>query len=96
MNILETKLYQNIHQNAPNCVDFQNIFPNPDRNGCAIKFSQLKKCRIWGGFLIRRSSAIRRFFAGFPRCDSTRKLMRSFLKKVARELSVRYNIHFAE
>ena len=32
-----------------------------------------------GGFLIRRSSAIRRFFAGFLRCD-LRTIMRSFLK----------------
>ena len=39
-----------------------------------------------GGFLIRRSSAIRRFFAGFLRCDS-RTIMKSFLKKIAREFS---------
>ena len=35
---------------------------------------------IWGGFLIRRSSAIRRFFAGFLRCDN-RTIRKSFLKK---------------
>ena len=39
----------------------------------------------WGGFLIRRSSAIRRFIAGFLKCDS-RTIMKSFLKKIAREL----------
>ena len=39
-----------------------------------------------GGFLIRRSSAIRRFFAGFLRCDS-RTIMKSFLKKIDREFS---------
>ena len=37
-----------------------------------------------GGFLIRRSSAIRRFFAGFVRCDS-RTIIKSFLKKITRE-----------
>ena len=39
-----------------------------------------------GGFLIRRSSAIRRFFAGFLRCDS-RTIMKSFLKKIARKFT---------
>ena len=39
-----------------------------------------------GGFLIRRSSAIRRFFAGFLRCDN-RTIMNSFLRKIAREFS---------
>ena len=39
---------------------------------------------LWGGFLI--ISAIRRFFAGFLRCDS-RTIMKSFLKKIACEFS---------
>ena len=39
-----------------------------------------------GGFLFRRSSAIRRFFAGFLRCVS-RTIMKSFLKKIDREFS---------
>ena len=39
-----------------------------------------------GGFLIRRSSAIRRFIAGFLKCDS-RTIMKSFLKKIACELT---------
>ena len=39
-----------------------------------------------GGFLIRRSSAIRRFFAGFLRCDN-RTIMKSFLKKIARKFT---------
>ena len=39
-----------------------------------------------GGFLIRRSSAIRRFIAGFLKCVS-RTIMKSFLKKFARELT---------
>ena len=38
-----------------------------------------------GGFLIRRSSAIRRFIAGFLTCDN-RTIMKSFLKKIAGEL----------
>ena len=41
---------------------------------------------LWGEFLIRRSSAIRRFFAGFQRCDS-RTIMKSFLKKIVREFT---------
>ena len=41
---------------------------------------------IWDGFLIRRSSAICRFFAGFLKYDS-RTTMKSFLKKIAREFS---------
>ena len=40
----------------------------------------------WGEFLIRRSSAIRRFFAGFVRCDSL-TIMKSFLHKIAHEFS---------
>ena len=39
-----------------------------------------------GGFLIRRSSAIRRFIAGFLKCGS-RTIMKSFLKEIARELT---------
>ena len=39
-----------------------------------------------GGFLIRRSSAIRRFIAGFLKCDN-RTIMKSFLKKIACEFS---------
>ena len=42
--------------------------------------------KTWGGFLITRSSAIRRFFAGFLRCDS-RTIMKSFLKKITREFT---------
>ena len=38
------------------------------------------------GFLIRRSSAIRRFFAGFLRCDSL-TIVKSFLKKIPGEFS---------
>ena len=41
---------------------------------------------IRGGFLIRRSSAIRRFIAGFLRCDN-RTIMKSFLKKIAHKFS---------
>ena len=41
---------------------------------------------MWGGFLIRRSSAIRRFFTGFLRCDS-RTMMKSFLIKIARKFT---------
>ena len=41
---------------------------------------------IWGGFLIRRSSAIRRFIAGFLKCDS-RTIMKSFLEKIAHKLT---------
>ena len=41
---------------------------------------------IRGGFLIRRSSAIRRFFAGFLRCDH-RTIIKSYLKEIAREFS---------
>ena len=39
-----------------------------------------------GRFLIKRSSAIRKFFAGFLRCDS-RTIINSFLKKNAREFT---------
>ena len=46
----------------------------------------LNKIESWGGFLIKRSSAIRRVFAGFLRCD-LRTTMKSFLKKIAREFS---------
>ena len=35
---------------------------------------------IRGGFLIRRSSAIRKFFAGFLTCDY-RTIIKAFLKK---------------
>ena len=42
--------------------------------------------QTWGGFLIRRSSAIRRFIAGILRCDN-RTIMKSFLKNIAREFS---------
>ena len=42
--------------------------------------------QTWGGFLIRRSSAIRRFFPGFLRCDN-RTIMKSFLKKIVHEFS---------
>ena len=42
-----------------------------------------------GGFLIRRSSAIRRFFAGFRRCDS-RTIMKSFLKKIDYKFSEKF------
>ena len=45
-----------------------------------------------GGFLIRRSSAIRRFIAGSLKCDS-RTIMKSFLKKIARELSGNLHKH---
>ena len=45
---------------------------------------EFAKGENWGGFLIRRSSAIRRFFAGFLRYDS-RTIMKSFLKKIACE-----------
>ena len=38
------------------------------------------------GFLIRRSSAIRRFIAGFLKCD-IRTIMKSFLKKIVRKLT---------
>ena len=44
------------------------------------------KAEIRGGFLIRRSPAIRRFIAGFLRCDN-RTIMKSFLKKIACEFS---------
>ena len=40
----------------------------------------------WGGFLVRRSSAIRRFIAGFLTYDN-RTIMKSFLKKIAPEFS---------
>ena len=46
----------------------------------------LQSITIWGGFLIRRSSAIHRFFAGFLRCDS-RTIMKSFLKKIVCEFT---------
>ena len=42
--------------------------------------------QIWGGFLIRRSYGIRRFIAGFLKCDS-RTIMKSFLKKIALKLT---------
>ena len=44
------------------------------------------KKRTRGGFLIRRSSAIRRYIAGFLKCDS-RTIMKSFLNNIARELT---------
>ena len=43
-------------------------------------------CETRGGFLIKRSSAISRFFAGFLWCDS-RAIMKSFLKQIACEFS---------
>ena len=48
--------------------------------------SQSDQNTICGGFLIRRSSAIRRFIAGFLTCDN-RTIMKSFLKKIDREFS---------
>ena len=45
---------------------------------------------FWGGFLIRRSSAIRMFIAGLLKSDS-RTIMKSFLKKIALELTE--NLH---
>ena len=55
--------------------------------GLTCHFTRIEVCWIiWDGFLIRRSSAIRRFFAGFLRCDS-RTIMESFLKKIARKFS---------
>ena len=45
---------------------------------------------IRDGFLIRRSSAIRRFIAGFLKCDS-RTIMKSFLKKITSKLTE--NLH---
>ena len=47
---------------------------------------------IWGGFLIRHSSAIRRFIAGFLKCDS-RTIMKLFFKKIARELTGNLHKH---
>ena len=47
---------------------------------------QINHTQSRGGFLIRRNSAIRRFFAGFLRCDN-RTIMKSFLKEIAREFS---------
>ena len=47
---------------------------------------------IRGGFLIRRSSAIRRFFAGFLRCDSC-IIMTSFLHKIPREFTGNLHTH---
>ena len=41
---------------------------------------------ISGGFLIRRSSAIRRLFAGLLRCDN-RTIMKSYRKEIARKFS---------
>ena len=49
-------------------------------------FHLLSALKFWGGFLIRRRSAIRKFFAGFLRCDS-RTIMRSFLKKITRKFT---------
>ena len=49
------------------------------RTPCTRSF-EVAGVMIRGGFLIRRISAIRRFFAGFLRCDS-RTIMKSFLKK---------------
>ena len=49
---------------------------------CMSCMLHLLNILIWGGFLIRRSSAIRRFL----RCDS-RTIMKSFLKKIAHEFT---------
>ena len=48
--------------------------------------SSMVTCCTRGGFLIRRSSAIRRSFAEFLRCDS-RTMRRSFLKKIVCEFT---------
>ena len=62
------------------------------QDSCIIWILNLKyvkytyKFKTRGGFLIRRSSAIRRFFAGFLRCNN-RTIMKSFLKIIAREFS---------
>ena len=45
-----------------------------------------------GGFLIRRSSAIRRFIAGFLKCNS-RTIMKSFPQKIAGELTGNLHKH---
>ena len=52
----------------------------------AESFNTSSFVTIRGGFLIRRSSAIRRFIAGFLTCDN-RTIMKLFLKKIAREFT---------
>ena len=66
----------------------QNILlDNLHRENFVVTITEQFLSKItWGGFLIRRSSAIRRFFTGFLRCDS-RIIMKSFHKKFAREFS---------
>ena len=49
-------------------------------NSSILSFNKDTGSYIRGGFLIRRSSAIRRFIAGFLKCDSC-TIMKSFLKK---------------
>ena len=63
-----------------------NMVQNVPADNVFKKFTGNTSQRNWGGFLIRRSSAIRRFFARFSRCDS-HTIMKSFLKKIACEFT---------
>ena len=61
---------------------YSNVVISNRINVFFVTNSNVQSYNIRGGFLIRRSSAIRRFFAGFLRCAS-RTIMKSFFKKIA-------------
>ena len=58
----------------------------PDLHTTLSKILHTGLYEFRGEFFIRRSFAIRRFFAGFLRCDN-RTIMKSYLKEIAREFS---------
>ena len=66
--------------------EYNKIPLGHNRTNGAVYSKMDVKVEIRGGFLIRRSSAIRRFIAGFLRCDN-RTIMKSFLKIIACEFS---------